>query len=126
MQCKKLQYIMKEKVGSQMWPAIKKLAQRNNSYYSILLQIHILHNASFKMIYDMRVYSLFCPAKFNILCWFSFALYCTAKYLTGYISVYRSAILHSLCGNRSQIYKALSPANKCGLSWSLLPKFHKK
>ena len=46
--------------------------------------------------------SLFCLAKINILCWFSFVFYCSVTGLTGYISVYKLATLRSFCGSRSQ------------------------
>ena len=47
--------------------------------------------------------SLFCPAKINILCWFSFVFYCFVTCFTGYISVCNLATLHSFCGSRSHI-----------------------
>ena len=47
--------------------------------------------------------SLFCPAKINILCWFSFVFYCFVACLTGYISVCNLATLRSFCGSRSHI-----------------------
>ena len=79
----------------------------SNSCYSKLLQIiQNLHNASFTMNwYIICGYSsLFCPAKINILCWFSFVFYCFVTCLTGYISVCNLATLRSFCGSRSQIY----------------------
>ena len=47
--------------------------------------------------------SLFCPAKINILCWFSFDFYCSVTCITGYISVYKLTTLRSFCGSRSHI-----------------------
>ena len=37
--------------------------------------------------------SLFCPAKINILWWFSFVFYCSVAWLTGYFSVYKLVTL---------------------------------
>ena len=49
--------------------------------------------------------SLFCPAKIDILWWFSFVFYCSVSCLTGYISVYKLATLRSFCDSRSHISK---------------------
>ena len=46
----------------------------------------------------------FCPAKIDVLCWFSFVLYCSVTCLTGHISVYKLVTFRSFCGRRSHIW----------------------
>ena len=58
--------------------------------------------------------SLFCPAKINILCWFSFVFYCSVTHSTGYISVYKLATLHSFCGSRSHMCSDMTSILKMG------------
>ena len=64
--------------------------------------------------------SLFCPAKVNILCGFSFVFYCSVTCLTGYIAVCNLATLRSFCGSGSHLRKLTQvPPFDNKLIWSL-------
>ena len=86
-----------------MWPAITKWAKSSNSCYSKWLQIQIFIMQALKWCMICGYSSLFCPAKINSLCWFSFIFYCFVTCLTGYIFVCKLATLRSFCDSRSHI-----------------------
>ena len=68
------------------------------NYYRF--KFFIMHALKWYMICGYS--SLFCSAKINILCWFSFVFFCSVTHKTGYISVYKLATLPSFSDSRSQ------------------------